>query len=398
MRRTIPNILLRVAIVLFALQHGAPSRAQTPRRACTGIGLVAAVPSQPFVAEYVWTDQYPGTARETVARDSNGRIRIELRRNGAPQDPEQLKKLGMTDEGLTAQAWQMRSVATIFNCNAGTILRLQIEGLLAELRRMGRENPADPDSVSFSAPFLPGSDAKIPANVRVEQLGNREMEGFFTIGVKTTTLGTEKDGEWNGKPISETELWASEDLSLQLLKITKDFRSGAQSVFEVTGIKRIEPDPTLFELPVGYKMNTSEMEAFEVRPGISLTMQLGSDHRACQAQFQPTETLIHRGMSKYMNSETVAEILEELVPARARGKDIGGASIRTSCGAMEITHYENAWIGHGMSMCVSSESYRDFRVSVIFTRAACPAVDHPFGISFNQDHQTPLTPMLKEDF
>ena len=307
-------------------------------------------------------------------------------------------KLGLTDEEADSEAWGMGSVASILDCDAGTMLQLQIERRLAEVWKLGRESPADPRSTTFPAPFLPGSDAKIPANVRVEQLGNREMEGFFTIGVKTTTLGTEKDGEWNGKPISETELWASEDLSLQLLKITKDFRSGAQSVFEVTGIKRIEPDPTLFELPVGYKMNTSEMEAFEVRPGISLTMQLGSDHRACQAQFQPTETLIHRGMSKYMNSETVAEILEELVPARARGKDIGGASIRTSCGAMEITHYENAWIGHGMSMCVSSESYRDFRVSVIFTRAACPAVDHPFGISFNQDHQTPLTPMLKEDF
>ena len=378
MRRTIPNILLRVAIVLFALQHAAPSRAQTPRRACTGIGLVAAVPSQPFVAEYVWTDQYPGTARETVARDSNGRIRIELRRNGAPQDPEQLKKLGMTDEGLTAQAWQMWSVASIFDCNAGTILRLQIEGLLAELRRMGRENPADPDSVSFSAPFLPGPGAKIPPNTTVEQLGNREIQGLAAIGVKTTTLGTEKDGEWNGKPIGEMELWASEDLSLQLIKITKDFRSGAESKYEVTSINRIEPDAGLFGIPADYKMDPAKLESFEVWPGISLTTTLGADRRVCQAHFEPTESLIHRATNQYMNSDTVTEILEEIAPAAARGKSTPIRGFQASCSALEWMAYENVSIEIGINACSYSRLYHDGKVSVFFRRAACPKHENPF--------------------
>jgi hypothetical protein len=98
------------------------------------------------------------------------------------------------------------------------MLQLQIEMQWANLRKLGNENLENPDGAGFPAPFLPVPGAQIPANMSVEPLGNREIQGLSAVGLKASSLGTEKDGEWNGKPISETELWASEDLSLQLNK------------------------------------------------------------------------------------------------------------------------------------------------------------------------------------
>jgi len=93
-------------------------------------------------------------------------------------------------------------------------MQLQIEMQLANLRKLGNENLGIPDDAGFPAPFPLGPGAQIPPNMSVEPLGNREIRGLSAVGPKATSLGTEKDGEWNGKPISETEWWASKDLSL----------------------------------------------------------------------------------------------------------------------------------------------------------------------------------------
>jgi hypothetical protein len=319
--------------------------------------------------------------RETVARDSKGRIRIGAHINLTPQGLERMKKFDVTGEKLESQAWPPGSVASIFDCNAGTVLRLQIEMQLANLRKLGNENLGNPDGAGFPAPFLPGPGAQIPPNMSVEPLGNREIQGLSAVGLKATSLGTEKDGEWSAKPISETELWASEDLSLQLIKITRDFRSGTQSKYEVTSISRIEPDAALFEIPADYKMDPAKLESFEVRPGIIFTVTLGADQHDCQMHFEATESFIHRAMNQYMNSDTVTEVLEEIAPAATRGKPMPSGSFQASCGAMQLMEYENVSILIGMSACTHSSLYRDADVSVFFKRAACPRHDSPFSVT-----------------
>jgi hypothetical protein len=108
MRRTIPKILRRrviVPIVPFVLQLGA-ARAQTPQKGCTGIDVVAAVPWHPFIADYVRADANPFTMRETVARDSKGRIRIGAHTNLTPQGVERMKKfdVGRREAGIPSVA------------------------------------------------------------------------------------------------------------------------------------------------------------------------------------------------------------------------------------------------------------------------------------------------------
>lgn len=84
----------------------------------------------------------------------------------------------------------------------------------------------------------------------------RQVQGLQTRGVRTTTLGTEKDGDWNGKPVRETETWVSDELQVRLLVTMKDFRTGRGEISsELTKVKRDEPDPTLFEIPKDYQVN-----------------------------------------------------------------------------------------------------------------------------------------------
>ena len=78
----------------------------------------------------------------------------------------------------------------------------------------------------------------------IEQLGTREIQGIPAKGVKTTTLGTEKEGEWNGKPIRETELWVSDELAAQMLKIVRDLRARSEGRFELMAITVRGKSPT----------------------------------------------------------------------------------------------------------------------------------------------------------
>ena len=87
-----------------------------------------------------------------------------------------------------------------------------------------------------------------------EELRTRDIQGIPARGLKTT-LGTEQDGDWNGKPISESELWVSDELSAQMLWIRKDLGTGKEGTSELLEIKRAEPDPTLYEIPKDYEVN-----------------------------------------------------------------------------------------------------------------------------------------------
>ncbi len=78
--------------------------------------------------------------------------------------------------------------------------------------------------------------------------------------MRLTNLGTESDGEWNGKPVRITETWASDDLAATLLEIRSDPRKQMEDITILTNIKREEPAHSLFEIPPGYKINPTPDE------------------------------------------------------------------------------------------------------------------------------------------
>jgi hypothetical protein len=98
---------------------------------------------------------------------------------------------------------------------------------------------------------LTGSSSASPY-VKEEDLGTRRMEGVETHGIRDTqTIPAEAAG---GKDITVVdEYWYSEDLRLNMLVIHKDPRTGEQTT-TVTQVSRSEPDPSIFEIPEGYKV------------------------------------------------------------------------------------------------------------------------------------------------
>jgi hypothetical protein len=75
----------------------------------------------------------------------------------------------------------------------------------------------------------------------------------------------------------------------------------------------------------------SDIERFHVRPGITLTVEYGSDHLACQERIEGARPLAGPrdkiAMSPLLPLNGVEQVLDDVVPLNARGakiRDLGG--------------------------------------------------------------------------
>jgi hypothetical protein len=92
-------------------------------------------------------------------------------------------------------------------------------------------------------------------------------------GFRVTVLGTEDDGEWNGKPTDVTESWVSDDLAAAMLEIRSNSRGKNESRSTLAHIKRQEPNASLFEIPPDYKINPPAEEKPSPKADAKLTTQ-----------------------------------------------------------------------------------------------------------------------------
>jgi hypothetical protein len=90
-------------------------------------------------------------------------------------------------------------------------------------------------------------------NMKSEQLGKRTIEGLVCDGVRSTM--TIPAGAMGNERAIEvvTETWTSPDLQTTVLRTTKDPRHG-ETTYKLTMIQRVEPLPSLFEVPPDYKV------------------------------------------------------------------------------------------------------------------------------------------------
>ena len=263
MRRGCVRTCMASILVLLGLVLGAPCNAQI-RKDCIGINYVGVVSSNPFTAQYRTTSTTlsasgsPRTTvqRESVARDSQGRVRFEKHGTMRTADDRETVTLVNTDgKEFTVTREELGTVIQIFDCASGKAITLQPGLRIANVKTDGGPASTVRREHAYSAPFIPGPEAKMPPSMTVEQLGTREIQGVSVRGVRTTRLGTESDGDWEGKPIWETELWVSDELAAQLLKVDKDLRAGIEGRSELIEVRREEPDPTLFDIPQDYQIN-----------------------------------------------------------------------------------------------------------------------------------------------
>jgi hypothetical protein len=115
-----------------------------------------------------------------------------------------------------------------------------------------------------------------------------------------------------------------------------------------------------------------DRERFAARPGISLTLDYGFDHLACNALIEPPQPLIYReNDALLMSPEAVTEILEEVAPASMRGKETGKTITAAGCNEFQIVEYENITITRSTHNCLPLKPERDMRATVAFRRDIC---------------------------
>ncbi len=102
-----------------------------------------------------------------------------------------------------------------------------------------------------AAVFAPSARSKW--DTRTEELGEQNIEGVSAKGTRTiTTIPAGAIG--NERPIETIyEKWYSPELHVVVFSKHSDPRFGEQT-YRLTNINRSEPDPSLFQVPNGYKV------------------------------------------------------------------------------------------------------------------------------------------------
>jgi hypothetical protein len=125
-----------------------------------------------------------------------------------------------------------------------------------------------------------------------------------------------------------------------------------------------------------------DIERFAARLGISLAVEYGSDHLACQVVIEPPQSLIHQEeQARLMSSDGSSQVLEEVAPVAMRGKE-SNAMIRVSgCNEARMTDYEKVFIMRTTHTCDASSLDQDVRIAITFKRDICPKPKTPFTVN-----------------
>jgi hypothetical protein len=232
-----------------------------PSAASDYVGQAA---GNPFSADRVyrsWSLRADGTEQTTFEytektdRDGRGRIRFEKQVVGASGNHGEVTLTAREGQSSTVNKSELAKVILIFDCTSGTAISVQPGLHYARTIDQPRPGPTPRTDRPFSGMFFTLLGRNLPANLKFEDLGYRDIDGIQARGAKTTTLGSDEDGSLKGLPIREDEVWSSDDLAAMLLRITKDFKKMQGSRTVLTNIKRQEPDGTLFDVPAEYFQN-----------------------------------------------------------------------------------------------------------------------------------------------
>jgi hypothetical protein len=107
--------------------------------------------------------------------------------------------------------------------------------------------------LSTRDPIFTQSGQEPGSKTVVENLGSRRMQGILVTGTKTTATIPVGAQDNDRELTIVTESWFSTDLGFALLRKTIDPRTH-DSEMRVTSLEQSEPDPTLFQVPAGYKI------------------------------------------------------------------------------------------------------------------------------------------------
>ena len=169
----------------------------------------------------------------SVARDSEGRVRVEVRLpNLQKEQPDPVMVFVLDPVAHTIMTWSTGSTAT----KVATLIKLP-----EEKRNVAKTAPAE----------VRTGDSRPQPVVTTEDLGTDTLQGLPVMVTKTTTV-VPAGRSGNDAPITKThEVWTSPDLKLVMKEQWKDPRTGVRTV-ELDQFSSSDPDRALFRAPAGY--------------------------------------------------------------------------------------------------------------------------------------------------
>jgi hypothetical protein len=190
------------------------------------------------------------------ARDSAGRVRREDDEWITIYDPVanatyRLNKKNHTGSKVDFIRGEARIKLDDINQARADELKVQAEKALAE-------NKAQQGNAIILSDQGPGGQVySFRKDGTEESLGSQVVNGVMADGMRTSyTIPAGDFG--NDRPITSTpESWYSPELHLTVMYKHSDPREGDVTT-QYTGIKRAEPDPSLFQLPAGYTLNQNQ--------------------------------------------------------------------------------------------------------------------------------------------
>jgi hypothetical protein len=177
-------------------------------------------------------------------RDRQGRTRVEVGNTIVISDPV---------TGMSYVLDTQRRIARVIDRNA---LRAQATSVRTSERTLDidRNKPVDPAAV-LNAQSASKPRATMPPGFDQRSLGSKMIEGVNCEGKIYTHTIPANSKMGNARPLeSSTEIWIAKDLMLPVLSVSQHPVMG-KTVQRYTNIRTgVEPDPSLFKLPEGFKV------------------------------------------------------------------------------------------------------------------------------------------------
>lgn len=182
----------------------------------------------------------------TISRDSEGRIRRESGDEVWISDPVANVSYVINTKQQSARKLALTRTVSFSKMDVKTDSGAHAAKLTAEIS-------ADGPIIISDGPIAAGHAlaAAEPDGAKREALGKQSMEGVEVDGTRTTrVIPVGQMG--NDRPMQYVqERWESSDLHVTVLSRNTDPIVG-ETVERLTNIQRVEPDPTLFQVPASY--------------------------------------------------------------------------------------------------------------------------------------------------
>ena len=185
-------------------------------------------------------DHVQRTTTAAIARDSQGRTRVD----------RSLTAVG----ALSARAGGQARAIMIHDPVAGMSYALD------PASKTGRSMQIRPARTVSGTAGAALDKLRDLAAAKTEDLGTQVIQGISAQGSRVTRV-IAAGQEGNEKEIDiVTETWRSADLQVLVQSKTSDPRFG-ETVYQLSGLSRVEPDPALFAVPAGYAITADQGRA-----------------------------------------------------------------------------------------------------------------------------------------